>query len=77
MDVSRMVHEGEVEVRVTDTASNTRSRVTIQTQAPTQQGMADNMNMLAAQLGGSLGGLGLALPSSHEPLLSLPAPRRG
>ena len=75
--VGRMVHEGALEVRVTDTASNTRSRVTIQTQAPTRQGMANNMNMLAAQFGGSLGGLGLALPSSQAPRLGLPAPRQG
>ena len=73
-----LMHVGALEVTWTDTANNTTSRVTITTQAPTQGGVANNMNALAAQMGSSFAGLGLGaalgLPPSQG-RLALPAPR--
>ena len=75
---ANLMHVGALEVTLTDTANNTTSRVTITTQAPTQGGVANNMNALAAQMGSSFAGLGLGaalgLPPSQG-RLALPAPR--
>lgn len=75
-----MVHVGSLEVTVTDTASNTRSRITVAAEAPSQQRLTRDMSRLAAQFTGSfaLGGSGSlpALTSMQRPAQAV-RPRLG